>query len=228
MSLSENARRDLDPELGIPRLVRETLHDRVYLELRNAIMSGAIMPGTTVTIRALAKALGTSQMPAREALRRLVAEHALEMLPNRTVKLPVVTSERFKEIYLLRVTLEGLATEVAATSINSAELDRMERIDREMMQQAGRTPADYLARNREFHFTIYNAAQLPIMMAIIEQLWLQIGPLLNHIAIESVIKNAHNHHRTAIDALRVGDGKAARAAIETDISDAERVIVELI
>src|SRR5690606_26080621 len=66
----------------------------VYRELRNAIMSGAIMPGTTVTIRALAKALGTSQMPAREALRRLVAEHALEMLPNRTVKLPVVTGER--------------------------------------------------------------------------------------------------------------------------------------
>src|SRR3546814_20093006 len=97
-----------------------------------------------------------------------------------------------------------------------------------MMQQAGRTPADYLARNREFHFTIYNAAQLPIMMAIIEQLWLQIGPLLNHIAIEPVITNAHNHHRTAIYALKIGDGTDPRAAIETQIHDTARVIVELL
>ncbi len=70
------------PAFGLARLERETLHERAYDEVKKAIMGGAIAPGEPMTIRALAKALGTSVMPVREALRRLVAERALELLPN--------------------------------------------------------------------------------------------------------------------------------------------------
>ena len=83
-----------NPDFQVSKLERETLHDRAYLELKKAIMSGAIRPGATITIRAMATALGTSPMPVREALRRLVAERALEMLPTRSVTLPLMVASR--------------------------------------------------------------------------------------------------------------------------------------
>src|SRR5262249_50641976 len=80
------------------RLERETLHDRAYDEIKKAIMSGSILPGSTITIRSLAGALGTSPMPVRDALSRLVAERALEVLPTRSVTLPFMTAAKFAEI----------------------------------------------------------------------------------------------------------------------------------
>jgi DNA-binding GntR family transcriptional regulator len=74
-----------EPALRISKLERERLHDRAYLEVKKAIMCGAIRPGATITIRAMAAALGTSPMPVREALSRLVAERALVMLPTRYI-----------------------------------------------------------------------------------------------------------------------------------------------
>ena len=107
-----------NPDFQVSKLERETLHDRAYLELKKAIMSGAIRPGATITIRAMATALGTSPMPVREALRRLVAERALEMLPTRSVTLPLMTAERFDEISRLRIALEGLASEAGAAHLS--------------------------------------------------------------------------------------------------------------
>src|SRR5689334_12044490 len=93
---------------GLSKLARETLHDRVYDEVKKAIMGAEIEAGEPMTIRALATELGTSVMPVREALRRLVAERALELLPNRSVMLPVMTPERFEEIARIRIALEGM------------------------------------------------------------------------------------------------------------------------
>src|SRR5262245_12360833 len=101
-------------DFRVAKLERETLHERAYLELKKAIMSGAIRPGATITIRAMAAALGTSPMPVREALRRLVAERALVVLPTRSVILPMMSHEQFDEVCRLRVALEGLVAEEGA------------------------------------------------------------------------------------------------------------------
>ena len=79
----------------VPKLSRSTLNEEVYEELKQALISGKIAPGSTMTIRSLAQSFGISIMPVREALRRLVAEHVLVLLPNRSVALPVFTAERF-------------------------------------------------------------------------------------------------------------------------------------
>ena len=70
------------------------LHENVYQEIRRNLMAGQFQPGEAVTLRGLAGKLGTSAMPVREALRRLVAERALDLGPNRTARVPVVTSVR--------------------------------------------------------------------------------------------------------------------------------------
>jgi DNA-binding GntR family transcriptional regulator len=217
-----------NPALQISKLERETLHDRAYLELKKAIMSGAIRPGATITIRAMAAALGTSPMPVREALRRLVAERALVMLPTRSVTLPLMTAEQFDEICRIRVAMEGLVTEKAAGLIAPEALRRMQQAQAEMSRLKRQQTSVYLAKNQELHFTLYQAARMPVAMQMIESLWLQAGPLLNLALSEIGFRSGQDHHRELLDALAKRSVKAARAAIEADITDAARIIREFL
>ena len=211
-----------NPDFQVSKLERETLHDRAYLELKKAIMSGAIRPGATITIRAMATALGTSPMPVREALRRLVAERALEMLPTRSVTLPLMTAERFDEISRLRIALEGLATEAGAQHLTREALRRLQQAHAEMNRM--KNVGEYLAKNQEFHFTLYQAAGMPVALQMIESLWLQAGPLLNLAIGEYGFEGAQDHHRELLDQLAKHNAKGARSAIEADITDAARII----
>jgi DNA-binding GntR family transcriptional regulator len=163
-------------------------------------------------------------MPVREALRRLVAERALDMLPTRSVTLPVITPERFDEICRIRVTLEGLVTEAAAALIRPEELRQMQQANAEMWRLKRQQTAVYLAKNQEFHFVLYQAAHMPTAMQMIESLWLQAGPLLNLALSEFGLRVGQDHHQSLLDALAKRDGKAARQAIQDDISDAATVI----
>jgi DNA-binding GntR family transcriptional regulator len=211
-----------NPDFQVSKLERETLHDRAYLELKKAIMSGAIRPGATITIRAMATALGTSPMPVREALRRLVAERALEMLPTRSVTLPLMTAERFDEISRLRIALEGLAAEAGAQHLTRDALRRLQQAHAEMNRM--KNVGEYLAKNQEFHFTLYQAAGMPVALQMIESLWLQAGPLLNLAIGEYGFEGAQDHHRELLDQLAKHNAKGARSAIEADITDAARII----
>ena len=89
-------------------LVRETLQEQLYDRLRSALAGGAFQPGESVTIRALAEQFATSTMPVREALRRLVSESSLEMQPNRTVRVPPLSSARLVELCRIRRALESM------------------------------------------------------------------------------------------------------------------------
>jgi DNA-binding GntR family transcriptional regulator len=213
------------PAFGLAKLERETLHERAYDEVKKAIMGGAIAPGAPMTIRALAKALGTSVMPVREALRRLVAERALELLPNRSVTLPVMTAAKFEEIVRIRLALEGMMAETAAKHITPDELKRMTRINDEMIAKVRQGAKKYLALNQEFHFQLYLAARMPQAMSIVETLWLQIGPFLHHVDTEIGAPDFLDHHAGMLKALGKRDGVKARAAIEADIGEAATIIL---
>ena len=88
---------------------RETVQDRVYTELRRALIGGLFEPSQVLTIRGLADALVTSTMPVREALGRLITEKALEALPNRSVRVPPITLERMDDLLRARILIEGEA-----------------------------------------------------------------------------------------------------------------------
>ena len=211
---------------GLPKLQRNTLNEAVYQQLKEALMSGRIAPGSTMTIRSLASSFGVSLMPVREALRRLVAEHVLELKPNRSVALPVITRERFREITRIRTSLEGLAAEEAAGRLARADIDRLEELNRKMERPgAGHSP-DYLINNREFHFTIYRNSGMPTLLSIIESLWIQIGPLLTiqQRSYASAPDQVQLHHRRALKAFRRRDGAQARVAVAADIEDAAEII----
>ena len=108
---------DLSPEDDLPavaKLSNVALRERVYDELANALRAGRFAPATMVTIRGLAEMLGTSTMPVREAVSRLVTERALEMLPNRTLRVPIISLTTLDELIDTRATVEGRAAWLAA------------------------------------------------------------------------------------------------------------------
>src|SRR5690606_24223555 len=139
-------------------------------------------PGQKLTLRELAAALGVSPMPVREAVRRLAAEGALETLPNRRIRVPVMTKTRFRELLRIRLALEGLAVEAATLRIRTADIDRIEAPNAEFTRKRGRRQADgtrLFRVNKDLHFIDYEAAAMPMLLGIIEGLWLQIGPMLH-------------------------------------------------
>ena len=70
----------------------------IYRSLRSEILGGYLNPGQVLTLRSLAKKFGVSVMPVREAVRRLVAEGALQISSSGRISTPILTNERIEEL----------------------------------------------------------------------------------------------------------------------------------
>lgn len=209
-----------------PAPATATAHAKVYAGLKTALMNGDFRPGQRIVVREIAEAYRTSAMPAREALRRLVSDGALFDHPNRGVIVPDATVEVISDLGRVRCAIEGSATEWATATITADEIDRLRTLNDAMAacSVAGEA-ADYLALNRDFHFTIYGAARSPIVLPVIERLWLRAGPWLNIMREEATLGLGLDHHLEMLQALKAGNGAAARRAMVADISGAADIIL---
>lgn len=221
---------------GIAPVDSGTLGQRVYRGLRDFLMAGQLQPGQKLTLRELAAALNVSPMPVREAVRHLAAEGALEVLPNRRIRVPVMTKARFRELLRIRVSIEGLAVEEATRRIRMDDVDRMEELNRQFAAEMQRRQADGVKLwriNKDIHFIMYEAADMPKLLPIIEGLWLQIGPVL-HLSLRMRAnanargKNpAPNWHKRMILGLRKRDAAAARRGLVGDMTSAgDQILAE--
>lgn len=206
---------------------RPTLGTRVHDDLRDLLVSGQLSPGEKLSLRTVAVRLGVSMQPVRQAVDRLVADGALEVLPNRAIRVPLMTLRRFDELTTVRLVIEGFAAEAAAITHSARDLAAIRRADQAFRRQCQSRDPDLAAAiiaNRDLHFAVYRATGLPSLLAIIEGLWLCIGPILNLDIRSSPARlrmgAAEQAHAALIAALAARDGAAARAALEADIRGA--------
>ena len=211
---------------AIAPVERETLNDRVYRELKNSIMAGSFKPGSELTLRSVADALGTSLMPVRDAMRRLVSERALEVLPSRKIALPVLTVDKFLELRRIRLLLEGEAAALAAEKISARQLGACRTLIKKLEALDQERQGQFWALNQRLHFAIYEAAESPLLLSIIESLWLQIGPLLTRIPISRAVEDSADAHKLLMNALERHDPTAARRALERDLTEFDRARAE--
>lgn len=216
----------------ISRVSRVTLGERVYQDLRELLLAGQVAPGEKFTLRGLAEAIGVSPMPVREAVGRLAAEGALEVMPNRAIRVPIMTRDGFIELRTIRIELEGLAAELAAARANDQEIERIAGHQLLFAEESVKEEPDgavAIRANKDLHFEVYRAARMPRLLQLIESLWLQIGPVLNLDLRASGRRlrevEAHKHHAQLVEALRRRDGPAARAALVADICSAAEFIL---
>ena len=202
-----------------------TSHEAVYRALRVMIMHGELKPGQSVTIRGLASKFGVSMTPARDAVRRLSAEGALSISSTGRVGTPELSNERIEELASIRALLEP---ELASRALPRAHLNLLERlsnINSSIDQAIVKDDAvDYIRRNLEFHRTLYLRAQAPAMLALVETVWLQLGPTMRSLYSQLQRREASHNHRLAIAALKVGDEQSLKLAIRADVTQGLRML----
>lgn len=216
----------------LPQIERRTLADTAYDALCDLLASGRLAPGDKLSLRQTAAALGVSVMPVREAVSRLASDGALEVAPNRALRVPVLGAEAFRELAETRMAVEGLAAARAATRRSAEELAEIRRAEasfRSLTESPHPDGARAVALNRDLHFAIYAACGLAPLREIITRLWLKAGPVLNldlRAHPERLRQGfAIRRHAEAVAAIEARDGEAAAAAIAADIGDAADFIL---
>lgn len=209
---------------------RETYQEQSYRKLRDALMKGRFMPGDVVSLRSLASELGTSPMPIREAVRRLIAEGALELRQNRTFAVPVMTRAKLHELRHLRLLLEGEIAEKGGRNIDSRDLAELHGLNDEMKSALLRGDSKrYLTKNQDFHFILYRNSGMNLAVDIIEMIWLRTGPSFNLMLLGDSTAQATfltSNHDDVLDAIHAGNPKAVRTAIQKDVEEGMGFLID--
>jgi DNA-binding GntR family transcriptional regulator len=208
-----------------PRLTdpNAAAHERLYRTLRQQVMHGEVPPGQPMTLRGLAKDHGMSMTPAREAVRRLVAEGALTISSSGRVSTPELSPERIEELAAIRALLEPELAARALPRAHFALIERLAAINALNGEAVIRQDAvAYVRTNLEFHRTLYLRAQAPAMLAMCETVWLQLGPTMRALYSRLRRKEPPQHHRMILAALKAGDEPGLRLAVRTDVTQGLR------
>ena len=198
----------------------------VYRALRTRIMHGGMAPGEALTLRKLAAQFGVSMTPAREAIRRLVAEGALSLSSSGRVATPLLSNDRLEELASIRALLEPELASRALPRAHPALIERMFVLNNAVNEQIVKSDAmGYVRTNLEFHRTLYLRAQAPAMLALLETVWLQAGPTMRALYVRLDRDRAPDTHAKIIAALRAGDEPGLRLAVRTDVTQGLRLLV---
>ncbi|HSF96823.1 MAG TPA: GntR family transcriptional regulator [Thermohalobaculum sp.] len=194
-------------------------HERVYRALRARILSGEMAPGESVTLRGIAEDLGVSMTPAREAVRRLVAERGLEMTASGRISVPVPGAARLEELFRARELLEPELAVRALPRVNKQVISRMKALDAAIERcMAGGDALGYVRANNAFHTTLYEQAEAPALVALVESVWLQTAPFMRRIYGRLGTAALADYHEAALRALEAGDARALAEAIRQDVA----------
>lgn len=214
--------------VGSVGISRNTFADRIYAQLRIALMSGRYEPGSRLNIRQLATAYETSQTPVREAVLQLVAEGALELKLGHQPRVPILSIARYIEIRETRAPLERLASELSTVNMTRQDIELLERHQTEFM--AAEAAEDWkaaLAANQSFHFAIYRKSNNQVLVRVIENLWLLAGPFVNNqYPYAKPLAFEVHPHDLIIDALRRRSPTEAGELVVRDLRDGSYRILE--
>jgi len=220
-----------DDLTGLARIGRRSLQERVYDELARQLCHGRFEAGQVLKMQGLADRMGVSIMPVREALARLISENALETLPSRSVRVPLITEARLTDLARARTLIESELVRMAARHLDTTTLAELKRLT-ETCEAAfagfdPERPAITSQLNYDFHFAVYRAAGSAVLLPVVQSLWLQSGPYVRAAAAiygENPGLTAVHHHWGLIAALEARDELAAMAALAADISQSFTLI----
>ena len=202
-------------------LQRDTLPMQVLNKLMDWIMDGQLKMGEKLNTEELARQLGVSRMPIREALKSLEKMGLAESIPYVGVKLVSLEQEDVLQIYLMRQLLEPLAAGEACKKITEEQIHELEEIHKEYIPivEADEIDAKKLyLQNRKFHFAIYSISEMDRVCAMIESLWDTLS-FFKLIYGRDVIKNTNGaknmiaEHQGYIDALKNRDAERLKKSL---------------
>lgn len=194
----------------------------VYEYLYNAIRTGEIQPGQTLTERGLAEKIGVSRTPVREAIRKLEEQGIVTHEPHKGVKVITLSVDKVAQLYDVRELLEGLAARKLAERHTPEGIDELTALIDEAEQEAMANHVPELARiNSEFHLSLARLSGNIYLEAIMNMLQTQIG-LMMSASLSTSGRPLQNisEHKMLIDAIRSGDGEFAESIAKHHVRNA--------
>jgi DNA-binding GntR family transcriptional regulator len=144
--------------------------ERTYTILRDRIHSGSIAPLERLNIDALARELGVSPIPVREALRRLEAEGWVRFTPNVGAVVSPVDSTTWEQTMIALAILEGAASAEAQQNLRRSDLSKLRKISAGMEEAAARAdPLRFSRLNRALHAAIVARCPNTYLIELLEQ-----------------------------------------------------------
>jgi DNA-binding GntR family transcriptional regulator len=190
--------------------------------IRSGILESRYPLGSRLDQQALADELGASTIPVRESLRQLEAEGLVQITPRRGAFVVSPSVDEVREVYRLREVFEAFATKEAVPALTAEDLAEMDALLAEM---AGVGKSDtsraWSSLNRTWHFKLYGAAQLPLLMQFISTLWDRCR-LTSHLYARDVShrRRSNEDHNKIMTALRAGEAELAAEIIANHVRGA--------
>ncbi len=209
----------------------KTAQELVYTELEQAIVKGQLKPGEKLVTEKLARQMGTSRIPIREAIGRLEARNFVKVQPKKGVTVSELSEMNLKEILEIRLMLELPAAMKAASRSTEETLRRLERFNSQYVAAQTENDADEALRsNKEFHFTIYREAQMPILLTMIQNLWNQVSPYY-HIMFRQTMfhdpQTGRDYHKKIIEGMAAKNPHKVSKWLKTDLFDSTKFVISV-
>jgi DNA-binding GntR family transcriptional regulator len=207
-----------DPQLGAGgKLENLTLWQRVYEYLREEILAERLRSGTELQEVALARELGVSRGPLREAIGRLEAEGLVTVRPRRGAVVRSLSRAEFLELYQVREALEAAAIRLAVPRLGKEDVSKLRELTDEMAAHAQADRIDeFFDANARFHEAIFAASGNRKLREMYRQLVGQMGRYrMRSVSIRGSLQRSVLEHRAVVKAAAAGDAdEAARLLAE--------------
>ncbi|WIB68441.1 GntR family transcriptional regulator [Curtobacterium sp. MCBD17_035] len=216
------------PGLNAP-VAQPALSQSVVDVLRDMISRGDLVQGQHLKETEIAVALGVSRGPVREAFSQLANEGYVELRRHRGAFVVTLTRQDIDEVYSLRLALERLAIERAATRMTPARFAAMDVIlDRMQQVTADYSPTEAVELDLAFHDLLYEAAEHQRLKRSWEFIRSQVEFFLQarNTSHRDFLEVGHDEHKAVRDVLATGDPARAAAAIEQHLLGAYGMLLE--
>lgn len=206
---------------------RQAMPTVIADELRIAITSGKLKPGTALRQEDLAEEFAASRIPVREALRQLEAEGLVSISPNKGATVVSLTTAELQEIFEIRAMLEPAALDFAFPNITTEVLQKAAKLLDELSKKPSETA--WGSVNWQFHLLLYDCAKRPKLVAMIDSLRISSERYLTARTKSSDYKSqAMSEHRQILQYCLDGKRKEAVAHLKHHIEESAKHLSELV
>ncbi|MGB9881137.1 MAG: GntR family transcriptional regulator, partial [Anaerolineae bacterium] len=198
-----------------PQVRYVTKVDMVHSILRENIIVGNLKPGSRLLQKEIANELGVSEIPVREALRRLQAEGLVTIIPHCGAEVTRPDPNEYREVLTIRAVLEGFAARMAIPHLTPADIEKLHRIVEEMrLAIESKDYETYSKLNKEFHSTMYAACKTRKLQEFITEIWERWGRSQGVFQLSpDRAKPSLEEHEAILKAIEAKDGDAVELLV---------------
>ncbi|WP_300301948.1 GntR family transcriptional regulator [Ferrovibrio sp.] len=197
-----------------------TLADQIRETLAEQIVSGELAPGTRLDEVEIAKRVGLSRTPVREAFKALTAMGFLEHRPRKGVVVAVPDRQRIEEMFEVMAEVEATCARFAALRMTAKERRELESLHEQSLRMVRQSDlAGYSSFNTAFHALIYKGSKNSFLEETAQSVRRRLMPYRqSQFRVIGRLSSSHAEHDEVVNAILRGDGDAAEKAMRQHVS----------